>query len=187
MLSRLSSELRASLAIVQFLPVMASAFWHTQLQCLWENSLSSSRAISTSSEAWRLCLVGVQSRVGDDNGANGVTIDMGQGFMQITKCRIWLHPASSTPNGPIWNCSSSAGAAGPTLGSRRTSTGSAWPRRSISRRFSAMRIYPCRRSRQRGDWDDSKLAASPCHPRGLRGPKFSSLFHSCRRANNTGP
>src|SRR5262245_848981 len=36
------------------------------------------RAISTSSEAWRLCLVGVQSRVGDDNGANGVTIDMGQ-------------------------------------------------------------------------------------------------------------
>ena len=27
-----------------------------------------------------------------------------------------------------------------------------------------MRIYPCRRSRQRGDWDDSKLAASPCHP-----------------------
>jgi hypothetical protein len=53
MLSRLSSELRASLAIVQFLPVMASAFWHTQLQCLWENSLSSSRADCASISVWQ--------------------------------------------------------------------------------------------------------------------------------------
>jgi hypothetical protein len=48
-----------------------------------------------------------------------------------------------------------------------------------------MRIYPCRRSRQRGDRDDSKPAASPCHSADCEALNFPVSFTAAEEPTTT--